>query len=332
MITNTEKLSGDILRKTIVDLNNKIIDLNYKYTDLGNQLEEKIREMFLLNEENKLLKYKLFGRRSEKSSNDDKSADLFNEAELSQDGFVVDEEESRDNEIVIKEHKRKKGGRKPLPKDLPRKEIIHDLSEAEKECDCCGKERPQIGKEVTEELSIIPAKIYVKKHIRYKYGPCGCEKSLNNGEAEIKIAAMPNRMIPGSIASPELLSYIFVSKYCDGLPFYRLEKIIKRYGIELIRATMCNWAIKSARKCSDLIDLMWQEIRSGPLIQMDETTLQVLNEPDRPATSKSYMWVTIGYPDSKPIVIYHYHPTRSKEVPVNILSEYKGYLCAYYNE
>jgi len=60
---------------------------------------------------------------------------------------------------------------------------------------------------------------------------------------------------------------------------------------------------------------------------MDETTVQVLKEPNRPPTSKSFMWVTIGYPSiGKPVVLYHYHQSRSQKIPVDILSDYRGYV------
>ena len=41
-----------------------------------------------------------------------------------------------DEDIAIKGHTRKKRGRKPLPEDLPRVEIVHDLPEEEKPCAC----------------------------------------------------------------------------------------------------------------------------------------------------------------------------------------------------
>jgi transposase len=137
---------------------------------------------------------------------------------------------------------------------------------------------------------------------------------------------MPPRLLPGSIVSSELLAYIVTTKYVDGLPLYRIENIFKRKGIRIPRQTMSNWIVRTGSKISDLIQVMFEEIRSGPLIQMDETSVQVLKEEDRPATSKSYMWVTVGYPDNKKIILYHYYPTRSKKVPLSILNGYNGYL------
>jgi len=63
-----------------------------------------------------------------------------------------------------------------------------------------------------------------------------------------------------------------------------------------------------------LLNLLIDEVLSGFLIQADETTLQVLLEPGRDPTTKSYMWIfRRGDPD-RPVLIYQYHPTRGGDV------------------
>jgi len=97
----------------------------------------------------------------------------------------------------------------------------------------------------------------------------------------ISVAPMPPVMIPKSISTPSLLSHIFVSKFCDALPFYRQEQQFKRDGVDLTRATMSNWAIRVANTLEPLVELLRLYILSGPLINVDETTVQVLDEPGR---------------------------------------------------
>ena len=101
------------------------------------------------------------------------------------------------------------------------------------------------------------------------------------GERAVKIAPVPVQLIPKSIATPSLLSHILVSKFCDSLPFYRQEQQFRRLGLDLSRGTMCIWTVKVAEKCKRLVELLRQLILSGPLINIDETTFQVLSEPDR---------------------------------------------------
>jgi transposase len=86
------------------------------------------------------------------------------------------------------------------------------------------------------------------------------------------------------------LAHIIVSKFTDALPLYRQLKIFIRMGVELPRATMANWAVKVAASCAPFIQMLQNEIRSGPLINIDESPLQVLKEPGRKNTTKSYMW------------------------------------------
>jgi transposase len=68
------------------------------------------------------------------------------------------------------------------------------------------------------------------------------------------------------------------------------------------------------------------ELRSGKIIQCDETPLQVLNEPDRPASSQSYMWVRRSGAPDHPIVLYDYAPSRAGSVAEKLLSGFSGYL------
>ena len=106
----------------------------------------------------------------------------------------------------------------------------------------------------------------------------------------------------------------------------KIKDQFKRIGVELSRATMANWAIKVAERCNPLLSLLQTQILSGPLVQIDETTVQVLKEPGRENTAKSYMWVFRGGPPEKPTLIFQYHPTRSGQVPLDYLRDYKGYI------
>lgn len=89
---------------------------------------------------------------------------------------------------------------------------------------------------------------------------------------------------------------------------------------------MSNWAIHTYKKLKPLLEIMKEDIRGGPLIGMDETPVQVLQEKDRKNTTKSYMWVSRGLFKEKPILLYNYFPTRSSDFVKEYLDGYKGYL------
>jgi transposase len=273
---------------------------------------------------------KLFGRSSENLSAEEIKGWLFDEAELT----VVEEKPEAEVEVEVEgetvevpAHTRKKPGRRKLPEALPRHDIVHDLPVEEKACACCGKERPRIGEDATEELEYVPAKLMVNRHVYPKYGPCGCERSKADETIRpIVTAPAVKRLIPGGMAGPGLLAHLATCKFADGLPFYRMEKILARYGIEYPRSTMCRQMIAVSRACQDLLKLMWEDARGSPLLHLDETTVQVLKEPERSPSQKSYMWVTVGYRQGKKIVLFHYHQSRSKAVAEELTKGYRGYI------
>jgi transposase len=284
--------------------------LEVKYQEKIHYLEEQLR----------LMKQELFGRSSEKrhEPNSDQMP-LFNQEDDS-----ANNDPQKDDTVVIPTHTRKKRGRKPLPKDLPRIDIIHDLTKEQKQCGC-GACLSRIGEEVCEKLDYIPARLRVERHIRYKYACKSCEGVEDDGPT-VKIAPPPAQLIPKSNATPGLLAHIAVSKFADALPLYRQEKIFTRLGIELSRAVLAKWMVQSAFGCDKLIDMLRGEIRSGPLIGIDESPFQVLNEAGRSNTSKSYIWVFRGGEPDHPVILYQYHSTRSGRVALEFLEDYHGYI------
>ena len=219
--------------------------------------------------------------------------------------------------IEVPAHQRRRGGRKPLPEELPRVEIIHDLSAAEKVCPHDGHVLKEIGGKISEQLDIIPMQIQVIRHIRKQYAcPC-CEGYL-------KTARKPKQPIEKSQASAGLLAYIAVSKYADSLPLYRQSNILSRFGIEMDRTTLANWMVKCGQLVQPLINRIEDKLLSAPYLHMDETPVQVLNEAGKPAQSKSYMWVRSAGPLGKRTILYEYDPSRSGSVPRRLLADYDG--------
>jgi len=271
----------------------------------------------------------MFGTKSEKMPREDPNqGDLFDEAEHDAEVFpktdiAIKQSDAAKKPRTIGENKL---GRKSIPQDLPRVEKIHDLSDEEKQCPCCGKNRPKIGEERSEDISFIPAHVLVNVHVRMKYGPCKCKAFQESENKTIIIAKAPNKIIPGSNFANDAIIFFIVAKYVDGLPFYRQESIIKRYGYEVNRGTMAHDTINTASRLHRVISLMQRDIRNSPIIGMDETVVQVLKEAGRDATTQSRMWIARAYHDDKPIVLFSYNKSRSSSVAESILGNFKGYL------
>jgi transposase len=165
----------------------------------------------------------------------------------------------------------------------------------------------------------------VIRHIRYKYACKGCE-GVESNEGAVKTASLPPQIIAQGIATAGLVAHIATSKFVDAQPFYRQEKQFARIGVDISRATMANWMIHVGNQSKPLIPLLRSGMFFGPVINIDETRVQVMNEPGRLNTSQSYMWVFLGGPRDGPSIIYQYQPTRAGDVAKDFLRGYSGYV------
>ena len=306
---------------TVAELARIVADLRIGFAEESVRHE---REVAVLIEQIRLLKSLLYGRSSEKNRPVDPN---------SLQGFLpfeVDEPPvapvipAVTETLPVKAHSRGKPGRRPLPENLPRIEILHDLPEAEKIC-ACGTALARIGEEVTERLDIVPAKVQVIRHVRLKYACRGCE-GVESLDGAVKLAPLPPQIIPQGIVTAGLLAHVAIAKFADAIPLYRQEQQFRRLGLEISRGTLAGWLILVAAVCLRLRELLQLEILTGPVINMDETRIQVLREPGRANTSTSHMWVCRGGPPEKPGILFRYFPSRAGKVAEEILKNYRGYL------
>jgi transposase len=316
---------------TPVDLPESIEDLRAlvhlqqeQITKHAQMVTEYSEEIALLREYVRLLKSQKFGPRSERSNSS--QLGLFNEAEAESneddtEASIDGDGDEKAGTVDIPAHSRKRrGGRKPLPEHLRRVEIVHDLEEHEKVCANDPEHRLScIGEEKSERLVLKPAEVYVEVHIRPKYA-CG---SCKDG---VKCQPPPPSPIPKSMASPSLLGQIVTSKFVDGIPLHRQERMFARIGIDLPRSTMASWMMRCAELVVPLTDLILERIRQGDHVLADETTFQVLKEEGKLAQSKSQLWALRGEGPEHPLLYYEYAPTRGGEVARALLAGFKGFL------
>ena len=287
-----------------------------KKSDVIAQQKQRIE---LLEEYLRLAKVNRFCASSEQTS--PAQGQLFNEAE------TLAEPESEAPDLPTSDEQKKKTGRKPFAKSIPRHQVFAYLSDEEK----TGAIDTFFVK-VREELDIIPAKVQILEYMQEK-----ATFKDAQGNSTIKMASVTKNPIPKAMGSVNLMSYIVVSKYVDGLPLHRLEKIIQRYGGSISRATLANWMIALAKQAQPVINLLREYQNAGPLIMVDETRIQVLKEPERSPTSDKWMWVTLGGKANQQSVLFDYDPSRSQDIPVRLLHGFThGYLqtdgYAGYNE
>jgi transposase len=114
----------------------------------------------------------------------------------------------------------------------------------------------QIGEDVTRELEYEPAKLEAHIHTRPKYACRRCKDGVS-------AAPLPRRTIPGGIAGPGLITEVFVGKFGDHLPLYRLEDILTRYGVYISRSTMSGWMKAVAELLRPLYDFQRKLVLQG---------------------------------------------------------------------
>jgi transposase len=278
----------------------------------------------------RLSRQRLFGRRSEAHAGQQRLQ--FDEVEQTAEGATDEHDQvlipaadahTAEGETAhpkaSRSAPRARGKRGPIPPHITRVDVILDVPEDQRVCPCCGKTMVAIGEDVSEQLTIIPMKVQVLQFHRKRYG-------CPTREHAPLIAERPPQVLPKSNASNDLLAMLITAKYVDGLPLARMEYILGRAGALVPRVTLARWMIQTAEKLKPLEEAMNSVLTQYPVLQMDETPVQVLKEKDRSPSSQSYMWVRKGGPPERPVILYHYAPSRGKAVPMDLLKDWQGYL------
>mgnify|MGYP006332870905 FL=1 len=302
------------LPNDVTQCHHLIAHLKAHADELSATLHEQQRTTARLQQQVELLLKRLYGPRAERI--DPKQLALFAQelAAAQEPDATPEEEASAPTPEAKKGH-----GRKPLPKDLPRKRMVHDVPAQEKICPECGADKKRIGEEVSEQVEYVPASMFVLEHVRPKYAcPC-CQE-------HVAVADAPAKVIEKGLPGPGLVAHVIASKYCDHLPLYRQEFMLARHGVELSRKTLCGWVMTAADKMRALVELMKQEVLASSVIHTDDTPVRVQGDGDNGAFTGRF-WVYAG-DEAHPYTVYDYTPSRKRDGPAAFLDGYQGYLQA----
>ena len=330
--SNTEEMVT-ISRAEYERLQQENAQLEAKFAARDQEQAQVITSLTLQNEwlleQLKLSKKKLFGRSSEQAEQMvmDQLSLTMNEVEA----YIFGMNSAGKAPVAVKahEHKRQSGNvLDVVPEGTPTEVVEHRLPENELTCSACGSQMVEIGKEVRRSLMMKPAEFWVREDVYYTYACKNCEQET--GEANIVKAAKEPALLPGSFASAEAVAYLAAQKFVMYSPLYRLQQEFERHGLKLSRQTMANWLLNTSEKwLQPIYDTLREQLCKEPMLHADETTLQVLKEPGRSSTSKSYMWLyrTSGCA-KQAVVLYEYQPTRKAEHAVAFLKGFSGWLHA----
>ena len=330
--SNTEKMVT-ISRAEYERLQQENAQLEAKFAAREQEQAQVITSLTLQNEwlleQLKLSKKKLFGRSSEQAEQlvMDQLSLTYNELEA----YIFGMNSAGKAPVTVKAHERKRQSGSVLdivPEGTPTEVVEHRLPEEKLVCEACGNQMVEIGKEVHRSLQMKPAQFWIREDVYYTYACKNCEQET--GEANIAKAAKEPALLPGSFASAEAVAYLATQKFVMYSPLYRLEQEFNRQGLKLSRQTMSNWLLNTSEKwLRPVYDVLREQLCRELVLHADETTLQVLKEPGRSSTSKSYMWLyrTSGCA-KQAIVLYEYQSTRKAEHAEAFLKGFSGWLHA----
>lgn len=283
--------------------------------------EEQRIQIEKLRAELELFQRYLYGRRSERHAFDPNQGRLFDEPAdgAAEGGAATGSEPPESAQEEITYRRRRKGhGWSKLPAHLPREEVLLDVPEAERTCDCCGEPLQKIGEDRTERVDYRPAKIVVKVLVTPKYA---CPKKHGG----VRQAQTPASPVPGGRFDFGFVAQVVTSKICDHLPLYRQQDVLARSGIELSRSTLCEIMASAAFLLEPLAALIKQRLLGADWLGADDTPVRLLDPTHPDGVRLARFWLYRG-PDGAPYNVFDFHESRSRDGPRKFLGDYLGWV------
>lgn len=184
----------------------------------------------------------------------------------------------------------------------------------------------RIGEEVTEVLNLKPGELYVRRIVRPVYAlkkaMIDLEEKQMASTKSIRIALLPALPLSRSNADASLLADIELGKYLYHLPFHRLIAIYKQLGVTIPASTLNGWHKETCDLLRALYDRLKEMVLSSRYIQVDESTIPVIDNEKQKAV-KAYLWVVRAINEN--LLFFHYDKgSRSQKVIVELLHDFKG--------
>jgi len=206
-----------------------------------------------------------------------------------------------------------------IPDNLEVKTRVHEPLTTV--CDC-GCQMMRIGEDKQDKLGIIPKQFYIERHIYPKWVCRECDI--------IHQAATPKQIINKSIATPELLAHILISKYADHQPLYRQNIIYQRSGVNIPDATMADWVGRCGVALEPLVSRLHELLLSEPILHADETPVSIMKNHVKvggKSLKKGYVWAYLTPQHSSlKAVVYDFAESRRNEHPKAFLDKWRGQL------
>lgn len=176
--------------------------------------------------------------------------------------------------------------------------------------------------EVTDSLVLVPKKMYIHRIIRHKYVLKSKLQVENPDRQTFLIAPLPPAALHKCMADASLLADIIISKYLYHLPFYRVIETYKELGVTISSSTINDWFKAVVGKVKPLYDLLRAHVLACDYVQVDESTLPVIDNEKHRAV-KGYVWSVVDVMTGDRFFFYE-HGSRSARVAMGLLKDFKG--------
>ena len=311
------------LDSIIASKDSRIADLDRTVTSKDNRIADLDRKIVSKDNRIAYLEQQLYGSRSEKRlpiNPDALQLSLFAteidpQEQQRLDASIAKDEEKREKLLKVDGYERKV--RKPI--DTSRLEVSEEHIYPE---GINLEEYNEMEPLVTESLVLVPQKMYIRRIVRHKYV---LKASLQQPEPErriFEVADLPAAPLHKCMASESVLADILVQKFVYHLPFYRVIQKYREMGVSVSDSTLGGWYAAVCEKLKPIYDRLKVDILSAPYIQVDESTVPVIDN-EKSKTRKGYMWCVRDASGSG--VFFHYDlGSRGTQVAMSLLKDYHG--------
>jgi transposase len=280
-----------------------------RIVELEKQLKERDEKIALLEQKIDEIMRRLFGATSEKLTPAQDEGEEPGKPGASSGSDVAPEEDAPKDKP---RRRRKKGGKKPYPRNLP---VVIDAVLIPDEVKADPDNWEEIGEDHQDLWDMTPAIYFIRRTINKRYKHKG-DKSRPPVQA-----AMPCPPVAGTRCTPGFAAHLLTSKYCDHLPQYRTEQILKtRYGIDMPRQKLNRWNTAIAGRLRPIWEAVQREVLASRYLQIDETPIRYL-EPGHGKTKQGYLWI---YNDPHGAVYYDWATGRGHENLLRVLGPKEG--------
>lgn len=326
LLTENEYLRNQLSEKegVVSNLQDNVSKLKGNITELEGNVLKLEGNVLKLESEICWLRKKIFGKMSERFISPDpdtRQLDIFGEQLSDEEREELEKAAHQEKELITRTItvNKTRAPRKDISmENLRVEETIIDPEGINLDDYVC------IGSEQTNKLAF-KCEFYVKRITRRKFALKNQLQVANQEQKDkqtVVIAPLPASPIHKCMADITLLVEIIIQKFLYHIPFHRQIAWFLNLGVRISSSTMGDWFSQSCELLIPLYNLLRQRILSDDYIQVDESTIPVIDNEKKRAV-KGYLWV-VRNPENGEVFFHYDRGSRSEKTAMLLLHDFKG--------